>query len=901
MSETRFNRAAEVFARVCDAAPEEQESLLGELCAGDAELRAHVGRLLDQDQRAAPLDEPALPASALSDLAALGQEHESAHARPSLRDGQRIGRFTILGVLGEGGMGTVYLAEQAEPRRRVALKTITPGRATTNTAKRLRREAQLLASVQHPGIAQVYEVGSVTAEGADDSPEPYIAMELAADAVSITAFARARDLDTRARLSLFADSCDAVAAAHRLGIVHRDLKPANILVSPDESVKVVDFGVARALDASNPGTLLTEPGLIVGTLAYMSPEQAQPTQGPVDTRADVYALGAVLFELLTGRPPLAVDSMPVAVAISTIVAEEPERLSRVSRTFRGDLETIVERCLEKDPARRYADAGALLEDLRRFMGDRPIVARRASAMYRARKFSRRHRTLVVSTCLTFVLLVASLVFIGWLALVADRERRVAESEAAVAVGINDYFNDLLSAAHPARSQGRNPTVTDLLLEAAPTIDDRFADMPAVRARLHRTTGQALLGLGAYGEARTHLERASSLYAELNGDQSVECLGARVDLADAMRNLGDREAALELARQTHASCVEAHGGSSLIAATTGVSYGMALQDSGQLKDAGEVLRRAVETRTELLGESDRQTLFAQGSLAYITLARGELEEAERLYSGVLDAGRVTLGDDHPSTLTAMGALGNVRAQRGDFRGAEPLVRESMERARRVYGPEHPETLSAINNMAAIARRLGETAEAMALYEECYHARERVLGADHPETISVRANLAHVLGVEGRFTESEAHLRACLESLERRGDATPAELSRIANALTLSLRTQGKLDEALGFADRALQLSQESFEAGHPRIAIARANRGLALAGLDRREEAEACFGLAYSECAEALGAQHPQSRTIARLMADMLERWGRAEDVQVWRDRAQAPAPDPQDEPRPTKP
>jgi serine/threonine protein kinase len=369
-----------------------------------------------------------------------------------------IGRYRIIRLLGEGGMGVVYQAEQEQPRRVVALKVIRPGFATAETLRRFQHESEALGRLQHPGIAQIHDAGTAdTGFG----PQPYFAMELVRG-FALREYAEEKPLDTRQRLELMAKICDAVEQAHQRGVIHRDLKPGNILVDETGQPKILDFGVARVADSEARLTTHTDIGQLIGTLAYMSPEQVTGDPLAVDTRSDVYALGVILYELLAGRLPHAVDRKPLAEAVHVIQEDEAARLSSIDRAYRGDVDTIVAKALEKDKARRYGSAAALAGDIRRYLADEPITARRPSASYQLRKFARRHKPLVAGTVAVFVVLVAGVVASTWEAVRARTAEQKAASEAATAEAINDFLqNDLLGQAsannQSSPAQGPIPT------------------------------------------------------------------------------------------------------------------------------------------------------------------------------------------------------------------------------------------------------------------------------------------------------------------------------------------------------------------------------------------------------------------------------------------------------------
>jgi eukaryotic-like serine/threonine-protein kinase len=386
----------------------DRSAYLDRACAGDSALRRRLEALLRAHGKA-------------DDFLARAAPEQLAATMPSPRLPAQVGRYRVLRLLGEGGMGAVYEAEQDSPRRTVALKVIRPGHVSPGLLKRFAQEAEILGRLHHPGIAQVYDAG--VADG-----QPYFAMELI-PGLPIDEHVRRGRLDTRARLELMARVCDAIQHAHEKGVIHRDLKPGNILVNHDGQPKVLDFGVARVTDEARLTTAHTEAGQLVGTLSYMSPEQVAADPAAVDARSDVFTLGVLLFELLAGRLPYSVSTLPLAEVARVIRDEEPARLGSIDTHFRGEIDVVVGKALDKDPARRYPSAAALAADLRRYLNSEPIQARPASMLYRLRKFARRHKAAVGGVVGVVAALLLALVGISLFALREAEQRRLAEERA----------------------------------------------------------------------------------------------------------------------------------------------------------------------------------------------------------------------------------------------------------------------------------------------------------------------------------------------------------------------------------------------------------------------------------------------------------------------------------------
>ncbi len=470
MTRERFQAVRALFDEAAELPPEARDAFLRRRCGDDDALRQQVERLLRLDGQAQRREQPPAEA-AIGEALRLAMES----VPPALA---RVGPFQLLRVIGQGGMGTVYLGVQESPRRRVAVKILRADHATPEALRRFRHEADVLARLRHPGIASVYEAGiAETPLG----PRPYIAMELI-EGVPLHRHAEARGLPLRERIELLARVCDAVEHAHAQGIVHRDLKPSNILVGPDGAPHVVDFGVARVIgggavpDGAEGGasgadvSMHTRAGQVIGTLAYMSPEQLEGGSVDVLPSADVYALGVVLFESLSGRLPIDVRGVSMAEALRRLREQDPSRLSASQSTLRGDLETIVLKALEKEPQRRYATAGDLGAELRRYLRNEPIEGRPASRLYRIRKFVRRHRGLTVASATIFLLLVTALAVVTLLA-VGERQQRMLAEERQRRVLAASYRN-AISVARQALAMGDAATACRAL-EGAPAGSRRW--------------------------------------------------------------------------------------------------------------------------------------------------------------------------------------------------------------------------------------------------------------------------------------------------------------------------------------------------------------------------------------------------------------------------------------------
>ena len=831
------------------------------------------------------------------------------------RFGQLIGRYKVVRVLGEGGMGTVFLAEQDKTTRLVALKVIRPGVASANLLRRFEHESQVLGRLQHPGIAQIYEAGTAdTGEGA----QPYFVMEYVRGR-SLMEYAQGSQLGTRQRLELLAKICDAVQHAHQKGIIHRDLKPDNILVTEDGQPKILDFGVARATDADIQATTIqTDVGQLVGTIPYMSPEQAGGEVSELDTRSDVYALGVLGYELLAGRLPYDLSKKMIHEAVRVIREDDPTPLSSIDRVFRGDVETIIAKALQKERSQRYQNASDLAGDIRRYLTDRPIVARPASVGYQLRKFTKRNKALVVGVAAVFLVLVGGIVTTS-VALARESEQRNlaeqreqqaqdardAESEAraeaqqrqqeaevareealrqaGIAQTVNDFLtDDLLAAVAPSVEEGKGKDVLmrDVLDEAARSMDEaskaggRFEGKPLIEASIRATLGNTYRKLGEYAAAEPHLERARELRHRELGEEHPDTLGSMNSLAVLYGGQGRYNEAEPLYLKTLEIRKSVLGGEHPETLISMSNLALLYINQGRYDEAKPLSVKTQEIRQRVLGEEHPDTLDSMNNLALVFWRQGRYTEAEPLYIKALEIMNRVLGEDHRSTLRPMSNLAALYFNQGRFDEAEPLLIRAIAVMKRVLGEEHPDTLASMINLAIVYDNQGRYDEAEPLYIQALEIFKHVLGEEHPDTLTSMGNLSSLYIKQGRYDEAEPLSLETLETLKRvQGEEHPDTLLTMMNLASL-YREQGRYDKAEPLYLKTLQIKKRVLGAEHPETLKSMNNLASLYFDQGRFDEVEPLYIQTLEIMKRVLGEEYPETLVLMGNLATLYLNQGR---------------------------
>jgi serine/threonine protein kinase len=863
----------QLFEACLDAASDAERDRLLEACI-DATLRERVRKLLRVHEQSAD--------SMLGDVV----------ETPRVAAPHLVGPYRILESLGEGAMGEVYLAEQQAPvRRRVALKILKFGLGSREVIARFELERQTLAIMGHSNIARILDAGT-TEDG-----RPFFAMEYVAG-IPITQYCDEHKFGLRERIELFAVVCGGVQHAHLRGIIHRDLKPSNILVTEIDGVvtpKIIDFGIAKATTiVDSAGDAHTRLGSILGTPEYMSPEQAQLSPLDIDARTDVYSLGIVLYELLTGSRPyrLTRDTLTPAIIISEILARDATRPSdraaentaeaRERAALRGlspgalvarlrsDLDWIALKALEKDRQRRYSSPAELAADLRRYAENEPVAARPPSALYRIGKFSRRHRFAVGSLGTLFL---AALIFgsgMAYLAREASRERDRANQEAEISRRVTAFTAGLFEMANPAASGSGSVSARDLLDAGVRRLDVQSVDERAdVRAALYEAAGNAYRGLGAYDEAERVLGEAHALrkqdstvhpeaYAQVLVAQGLlrreqgrfedaqarvrEGLGvleqapsvapnalhrARLELVEMLRRLSKLDEGAELATSTLRALESAGRADEALRARALYSLGRIRAAQGQLPEAEQFLRKALDAELRL-GSPLTETVFeTRAALADVLVIRNQPVEAEVLLRRIVADATQVYGENHPDVGVSYTNLGNVLSDIPEkFGEAEQAYLRALEILRRTKGPEHPEVATVHNNLGALYLKTQDWQAAERSFGQAAVLRAKSYGEEHPDTAATRIGRALALIKLGQLQDAEAVLRA-------------------------------------GIAVLAANIGRD-----HWRTANARTYLGIALTFQRRFAEAEAELTDAHRALVAALGADHPRVATNEKGQADL---------------------------------
>jgi eukaryotic-like serine/threonine-protein kinase len=691
---------------------------------------------------------------------------------------ESIGPYRLLGPIGAGGMGEVWLAEQTQPvHRRVALKLIKAGMDTGEVVARFQSERQALALMEHPNIAKIFDAGA-TPQG-----RPYFAMEYVAG-TPITEYCDQHRMTLRERLELFVHVCEGVQHAHQKAIIHRDLKPSNILVGDVDGrplARIIDFGLAKATSQRLTGeALFTQAGAIMGTPAYMSPEQADSTGVDVDTRTDVYSLGVVLYELLVGAPPLEFHKLPFDEFLRRMREEEAPRPSTklrasgeqsgaaaknrgsdppaLARQLRGDLDSITLKALEKDRARRYASPSELAADIGRYLRREPVLARPAGAGYRAGRYIRRHW---VGVALAGGL-VAVLISFG-VAQALQLRRTTRERDRANRV--TEFMTGMFQVSDPSTARGNSITAREILDKASKEIDAGLSKDPELQAQMMLTMGDVYRRLGLYPQAQSLLTRAVDIRRRILGPQNPDTLAAMSSLGWNLMEEGRYADAERLDRETLDIRRRVLGTEHPDTLRSMNNLSAVLEYEGRHAEAEKLAGETLDIQRRVLGPEHQNTLNAMHNLALALNDEGRHAEAEKLFRETLDIRRRVQGSEHPETLRLITSLASVLDEEGRYAEAEKLDRQTLEAQRRVLGPEHPDTLTSMLNLANALTEEGHYAEAEKLDREILDIDRRVLMPEHPDTLKSMGNLAVVLGYEGRYAEAEKLDRETLEIRRR----------------------------------------------------------------------------------------------------------------------------------------
>jgi len=745
---------------------------------------------------------------------------------------QSIGPYRILQLIGEGGMGEVWLAEQVEPlRRRVAIKVIKLGMDTKHVVARFESERQALALMDHQAIARVFDAGS-TAEG-----RPYFVMEYV-PGVPLTEHCDTHKLPTAARLALFMQVCDGVQHAHQKAVIHRDLKPSNILVALVDGKpqpKIIDFGIAKAVGARlTEKTLFTEIGSVIGTPEYMSPEQADLTSQDVDTRTDVYSLGVILYQLLTGELPFSsgqlrsssyeelrrklreVEPPAPSTKVSTLGAVSTETAANrktdvvsLRRALKGDLDAITLKALEKERARRYGSPAELAADVQRHLRNEPVLASPPSWAYRARKYVRRHRMGVALAATLLALLASFSVAMAVQAQRVARERDRANREAASAKRVADFMTRMFRVSSPNEARGSSVTAREILDKASMDVDSLSSD-PELQARLQYTMGIVYKNLGLMKQGEGLLKAARETQGRLLGAEHLETLATTFQLGETKFLQGLFADAETLLRQALAGQRRLLGPENPATLRTMGVLANLLSRTGRLADAVSMMQQTVPLMRKTLGPEAPQTLASTSQLAAMLGDVGKLPEAEALFRQVLEAQTRVLGPDHPDTANTLGDLASVLEERGELAEAEKLQRQSLEVSQRVLGPDNINTLVSLANLANLLAKQGRLQDAEALAREANERRRRALGPEHPDTISGLVTLGTILASEGRLPDAEGLHRQALEIDARVLGADHPSTALVKLALAGDLALGGRRAEAVALLQDALAhgLSEEA---------------------------------------------------------------------------------------------
>ena len=888
-----------------ETAPEQRAALIAEACGTDAELRHQVETYLAADEEAQPFmhDSPAHLLATLPD--------ENLRAAPVV--GHRIGAYQVLKEIGRGGMGTVYLAERADSQyqQRVAIKVVRRGMDSEVILRRFLTERQILARLHHPNIARILD-GGTTEDGL-----PYIVMEHI-EGQPIDEYCDEHKLNTTRRIELFRAACTAVQFAHQNLIVHRDLKPSNILVAADGKPKLLDFGIAKLLNPENFPQALARTGTFVRLMTpfYASPEQVRGL--PITTTSDIYALGVLLYELLTGHRPYRAkdyslseieraicetEPEPPSVAINRIeetftpdgnesISLTPELVSRIReghperlrRRLAGDLDNIVLMALRKEPTRRYSSVEEFSRDLKRHLLGLPVTARKDTFGYRSAKFIKRHKVgMTLAVFIVITIIAFSIQTLVQSARVA-RERDKAEKVSA-------FLADLFKVSDPSEARGNTVTAREILDRGAARLERELQDQPEVQATLMDNIGQVYESLGLYQNALALLEKSLRTRRGLFTNEHAQVAESLVHVASVQRALGQSEAAERSLREALNVRRNINGNEHQSVAETLTLLSLLMSERRDYAAAEPLAREALQLLRTAYGAEHAEVAKGLRNLAQIMYRKNDLPASQALFREALAMCRKTLGNEHAETAQTLNdfaisfeqVLWNDPDDK-DLPEAEAMMREALNIRRKLYGENHPKVVESLHNLAVLMDSSnGGYSVSVPYLKDALNAKRRLYGDMHPDVSESMRLLGTILGAKGEYDESESLLRQAADIRRKLYGEGHASVGKTLNRLTRTLYDRDGPAAAESTLRQALSIQRQTLSGSDPELGITLVELGRVLVETRRAREAEPLLreGVQIFAASEQKDSwEHAEARNVLGGCLLELRRYDEAEPVLV---------------------
>jgi tetratricopeptide (TPR) repeat protein/tRNA A-37 threonylcarbamoyl transferase component Bud32 len=814
----------------------------------------------------------------LSSQPAPPEAGEPASVDSAIRNPQsaftRFGDYELLEEIARGGMGVVYKARQVSLNRTVAVKMILTGQlASAADVQRFRAEAESAARLQHPNIVAIHEIGQH--EG-----QHYFSMDYV-DGQNLAQLVGQKPMSPKQAAKYLETIAEAIHHAHQQGILHRDLKPSNILIDNLGQPRVTDFGLAKQIKGASD---LTVSGQVLGSPNFMPPEQAAGKRGHVGPWSDVYALGAILFYMLTGRPPFAAETM--AETLQLVANTEPLSPRLLSPGVPRDLETICLKCLEKESRLRYGTVRELADELGRFLRDEPILARPINRIEKTWRWCLRKPA--VATAIGLVVALVLVIGVGSPIAVfrinqerlrAQADRKKAENEAFKSKQVARFLQDMLEGVGPSKALGRDTTMLkEILDKTAARLSQELASQPEAQIELLDVLARTYGDLGLYQQAAEMARESLRLARAHFGEEDLSVAQALLRLGEAQLHLGNFKEAEESIRAAQAMYRKLLGKEHAEVATSLDNLGIALCNEGKFPEAATLAREALEMRRKLLGNTNHEVVLSLNNLAFALQREGKLAEAESLSREAIATLKKLVGDEHPEVATFLDNLGLILCDEGKWAEAENAHREALAMRRKVLSDDHPDVAVSLHNLAVPLQRQGKLAEAETAVREALAIERKRLG-EHPDVAFCLNTLALILKLEGKLAEAEETHREALAMRRKLLSDEHPDVAASLNGLAQVLDAQGKLVEGEELHREALAIVRKALGTNNTDFAFTLNKLSLNLQQQGKFEAAEAACREALAITRKLLGNVHPYTISVVDTLAFILEKEGKLTDAE----------------------